>query len=373
MDERLPLVDPVGVDDDEAVLLLPEDLVQPDDVDRPRLDDVVEQVARADRRELVLVADEDEAHPRRDGLEEVVHQRQVDHRELVDDEGLALERVGLVALEGPLLGLELEDAVDVRASRPVASASRLAARPVGAARRTVLAPFAEDVGDGPDDGRLAGARAAGDDQDLPLERFPDGLPLERREGRCRGPFRPRAIGLVEVEVGRPAGEAGQLMDGPDDILLGLGEERQVERPCPPARSSATTLPALRSDGQGPVDLVRRRRSSSAAHFPATSAATREDVALLVVLFEYIEDVGLDPLERGRVQAELEGDLVGGLESDAPDVEAELIGVGLEDREGPLAVLPVDLRGQAGRDAVLLEEHDQVADVLVLGPGPADLL
>ena len=95
--------------------------------------------------------------------------------------------------------------------------------------------------------------------------------------------------------------------------------------------------------------------------------------LLVVLLEYIKDVGLDPLERGRVHAELEGDLVGGLEPDAPDVEAELIGVRLEDRERPVAVLPVDLRGQARRDAVLLEEHDQVADVLVLGPGPADLL
>ncbi len=100
---------------------------------------------------------------------------------------------------------------------------------------------------------------------------------------------------------------------------------------------------------------------------------REDVALLVVLFEYIEDVGLDALERGRVHAQLEGDLVGGLEADAPDVEAELVGVRLEDRERPVAVLPVDLRGQARRDAVLLKEHDEVADVLVLGPGPADLL
>ena len=95
--------------------------------------------------------------------------------------------------------------------------------------------------------------------------------------------------------------------------------------------------------------------------------------LLVVLLEDIKDVGFDPFERGRVQAELEGELVGGLEPDAPDVEAELVGVRLEDRERPVAVLPVDLRGQAGRDAVLLEEHDQVADVLVLGPGPADLL
>ena len=92
--------------------------------------------------------------------------------------------------------------------------------------------------------------------------------------------------------------------------------------------------------------------------------------LLVVLFHEVENVGLDPFRRARVHAELQGELVGRLESDAPDVQAELIGIGLEDMKGPLAVLAVDLGGQAGRDVVGLEEDDQVANVAVLFPGPS---
>ena len=141
---------------------------------------------------------------------------------------------------------------------------------------------------------------------------------------------------------------------------------------PPGPLLGDDLLALDEAGQRLLGLVGGDVQVGGALF-RDLRGDREDVALLVVLFEYIEDVGLDPLERGRVHAELEGDLVGGLEADAPDVEAELVGVRLEDRERPVAVLPVDLRGQARRDAVLLEEHDEVADVLVLGPGPADLL
>ncbi|MDT8342398.1 MAG: CCA tRNA nucleotidyltransferase, partial [Longimicrobiales bacterium] len=53
--------------------------------------------------------------------------------------------------------------------------------------------------------------------------------------------------------------------------------------------------------------------------------------------------------------------------------SELVGIGPQDRERPPAVLLVDLGGQARGDAVFLEEHDEVADVPVLGPGAPDLL
>ncbi len=369
VDGRQALVDPVRVDDDEALLLLPEDLVQPDDVDRPRLDDVVEQVPRPDRGELVLVADDDEPHPGGDGLEQVEQERQVDHRELVDDEGLPGEGVPLVPLERPLPGLELEDAVD-GPGLPAGGLGQPLGRPARrGGQQDLLAPLAEDVDDGPDDGRLARPRAAGDDQDLALERLPDGLPLEGREPEPEFSFRV-GDGLVEIEIRRPAGEPGQPVDGPNDLLLGLVKKGQVEGPAP-GRVLGDDFLVLDEGGQarlGPVggDLEVGRAPLQDLRLE------REHVALLVVLPEDIEDVGLDPVGRGRVHAELEGDLVGGLEADAEDVEAELVGIGLENGERPVAVLAVDLRGQARRDAVLLEEHDQVPDVPVLGPGPPDL-
>ena len=54
----------------------------------------------------------------------------------------------------------------VLASKPVVSVIRLAARPVGAQSSSVDVLGGEDAQDGLDDGRLADARAAGDDQDL---------------------------------------------------------------------------------------------------------------------------------------------------------------------------------------------------------------
>ena len=112
------------------------------------------------------------------------------------------------APEGPLLGLEFEDAVD----GPGVLARRLGeplGRPPGGRREDDgLPPPAEDVDDGPDDGRLAGARAAGDDQDLLPEALRDGQPLGAARGRARGPSRVGDGGLeVERRASRTATEA----------------------------------------------------------------------------------------------------------------------------------------------------------------------
>ena len=97
------------------------------------------------------------------------------------------------------------------------------------------------------------------------------------------------------------------------------------------------------------------------------------MALLVVLLQQVQQVGLDPLRRAGIDAQLEGDPVSRLEADTPDVQAELVGIGLEDLVGAGPVLAVDFVGQGRGDAVLLEEDDQVADIGVLGPGLPDVL
>src|SRR4030043_287151 len=73
-------------------------------------------------------------------------------------------------------------------------------------------PLAEKFDGGPEDGRLARAGAAGDDQDLPLEALPDGPPLERREDHPELLLR---VGdsFAEIEVRRPAGKPRPLVGG----------------------------------------------------------------------------------------------------------------------------------------------------------------
>jgi hypothetical protein len=52
---------------------------------RLRIGEVGEDLAGVDRGELVRITDEHERHRRRQGIEERVHQLEIDHRGLVDD------------------------------------------------------------------------------------------------------------------------------------------------------------------------------------------------------------------------------------------------------------------------------------------------
>ena len=179
IDELLALVDPVGILDDEAAGFLAEDFAQADDRLGPGLDEVAQELARPEGGQLVLVADQDEPHGRGHGLDQRVHQGQIDHGELVDDDGLALQRPVLVSPERAQLGIELQ--------RPVQGLGFLAGglgqalgRPAGGRRQQDRpAPFVEDRGHGLDDGRFAGARAARDDHDLLAEALHDGPLLVR--------------------------------------------------------------------------------------------------------------------------------------------------------------------------------------------------
>ena len=100
------------VHDDAARRGLPEHLRQADDRHGARADDVGEDLARADRGELVDVADEQQRGARGQGADERLHQQNVDHRGLVDDEEVAAEWVRLVALEAAVLRVGLQQAVD---------------------------------------------------------------------------------------------------------------------------------------------------------------------------------------------------------------------------------------------------------------------
>jgi hypothetical protein len=73
-------IDGVGVHDDAAGLCLTEDTGEAHHGDDTRVDDVTEHVASTDTRQLVHVADKQQAHVGRDGLQEGVHQYDVNHR-----------------------------------------------------------------------------------------------------------------------------------------------------------------------------------------------------------------------------------------------------------------------------------------------------
>src|SRR4051794_12042290 len=97
------------------------------------------------------------------------------------------------------------------------------------------------------------------------------------------------------------------------------------------------------------------------------------MALLAELLKHVAQGGAGPKRRGAVDAETLGELVGGVEADAPDIAGQPVGVVAHQVDGLLAVLLVDAHGPRGADAVRLQEDHDLAHGLLFAPAFADLL
>ena len=98
---------------------------------------------------------------------------------------------------------------------------------------------------------------------------------------------------------------------------------------------------------------------------------RKDVALIGEVAQRVHHARGHA--RGRIvrQAQVVGDFVGGLEADAVNVVRQAIGIGLDEIDRGVAVLFVDLDGEAGVDAVALQEQHHLLDGFLLVPGAGD--
>ena len=83
---HLARVDPMRIDDDPALGRLPEHVGQAHDRDRTGADDVREHLAGANRGQLVNVADEQQGGMIGHGLQQRLHQQDIDHRAFVHHE-----------------------------------------------------------------------------------------------------------------------------------------------------------------------------------------------------------------------------------------------------------------------------------------------
>ncbi len=85
----------------------------------------------------------------------------------------------------------------------------------------------------------------------------------------------------------------------------------------------------------------------------------------------IGDASADADHRRLLDAEPEGDRVGGLEADAADIARQAIRVVGHDLDGIGAVGFVDPHRTGRADAVAVQEHHDLAPDLLLGPGRGD--
>ena len=190
--DRLAFIDFMGVYDDVRRGGLAEDVAELDGPDHAGGDDVAEDIAGTDRWQLVRVTDHDEAGAAVDGLQEGVHEEDVDHGHLVDDDDVALERIVFVALEVTAhlvatvfvlvrAALVLEEAVD-RGGRPAGGLGHALRGAAGRGTEQDGLPFIREHADNGVDGRgFSGTRAAGDDEEAGVAGGEYGVALERIE------------------------------------------------------------------------------------------------------------------------------------------------------------------------------------------------
>ena len=248
---RAPLVDLVGGGGDHRAGRLAEDLGEADNRRDPGLDQVLEGLAGADRRQLVGVADEDDVGRLGQAAEQHLDQPQVEHRGLVDDHQVGRQR--MARLEARLApGHPLEHAVD----RLRLVAGRLLEAAGGATgRRAEGDPQAGAFGlldDRPGAGGLADAGPAGEDRD------------PRAEGAAHR--RPLLVGQFGVLLISGAGSRRGRGRG------GAGPRRGLPASVPPRarwRGSARgrrgpSLRSARAPRSAPRDRGRGRAASPCA-------------------------------------------------------------------------------------------------------------
>jgi hypothetical protein len=343
-------VEVVGHAHDAAVLGLPEDRREARDRHHAAVDEGREHLAGPDRGELVGVADEDQPGLVGQRRDRGGHEREVDHRGLVDDEDVEVERLGERPREAGSGRLDAEQAVQGRGLG--AGGLREAARGAsgGCGERDAAALADEHVEQQPHDRGLADARPAGDDREPRAEGQLEGAPLIGRErepaallgvhDRGRRRERDERRGRVEQRAhARGQRALGREQLGPVDEavvehapLLDAGRQHLAHR----------QLVDL-EEGRGLLDEQLRRQP---------------DVALLGRASEQVGQARGDALRRVGLVPEPACEQVGRAEADAPDLLGEPPGVVAHDLDRALAVGAPDALRESRPQPVLLEEDER---------------
>ena len=217
----------MGVDDDARCLGLTEDLGQAHRRDLFRRDQVRQHGAGPDRGQLVHVPDQQHRRLGRHGPQQLVHQRRVHHRDLVDHQQVGRQRAVLIALEGHDLWVELQQPVDGLGLATGGFRQALGGAPGRRAESHLDALGQQDAQDGIDHRGLADAGAAGNDHELAVDGLGDGCALGIRQGEPGLGLDP-GQGLVGIDVPPGWWVAGEPLQAERDALLGALQRRQQQ-------------------------------------------------------------------------------------------------------------------------------------------------
>ena len=316
------------------------------------------------------VAHEEQRGAQRHGLQQVVHEHGVHHGRLVHHQQAAGEGVVLVAGETVLLGAVLQQTVDGLGFAPAGLGHALGGATRGRGQQYLGARFGKDLDDGVDDGGLAGAGAAGKHHDLGAGGGAHGLQLLRRkgDGQLGQHLGDDRLRVLEVHGFRRTQHPLQIVGDLGFVMMVAGKEHAefaVHFLDDDALLDFEGAQGVFHEVGADVQLVRGVGDQRIVR--------HVDVAVVVQALQGVQGARLCPQFAVAREAQLFRDDVGGVKADAVDVHGQAVGILAHHRQGLLPVVAVDAHGIGGADPVRLQEHDQVADALMVGPARLDAL
>src|SRR5258707_3541295 len=192
------LIDPMRIGDDAALRGLAKYLGETNNRQSTGCDDVRQHLSGADRWKLVDGADDQQRSAVRHRLQQRLHQHDVDHRGLVDNQQVAVERVVVAPLEAATFRIDLQQPVDGLGFEAGCFAHALGG---AAGRRAEQEPYplgGQYAQNSFDDSGLADAGTAGNHQHLGHQGKLDGGSLAFRKGEpdtCFDPWQ----GLFRID------------------------------------------------------------------------------------------------------------------------------------------------------------------------------
>ncbi len=315
----------------------------------------MQDVAGADRRQLVGVADHNEPAVERQGVHECCEQHHVHHGQLVHDDGVRLNGVAGVAGKAHLLvtgALRLQKTVDGLRLFPGDLGHALGGAARGGRQDDMEAVRLQKAQDGVDRGGLAGAWAAGQDEDAFFDGGDNGLSLPALIVDAGLPFDP-----LEVPVQRgPARrrEAHHHLDALGAVVFRVEDVRQ-EHELPPVDFGDPQKVLFAEVVDGNVDgvvvggqKVRRR--------PEEFLPGQAGVSVVQVMVHDVQDARFDAEARVRLLAEGGGQRVHAVEGHADVRKAEDVRVLPDHLHDIVSEYLVRVDGLRGRQAEVFEGH-----------------
>ena len=302
------------------------------------------------------------------GLQQRLHQQDIDHRAFVHHEQVALERVVLVAAEAEGLGIDLQQPVNGLGLHAGGLRHALGGPARGRAQPECHGLGLQDPQNGLDDGGLAHTRTAGDHRRLRAQREAHGFGLTVGQGQAGAGLGPgQRLGRVDFRPGQ--GSAGHTAQVSSDRPFGMIEPAQKDAP---GAGHAVGGHGLR----GQFHLQRRGdeifRHVEQLHRKRVQLRSGQSaMAIAHGLGQRERDPGAHPDHRGLLDAESFRDQIGGTEADAPDVAGQPVGVLAHDLHGIGAVGLEDAHRAGRANVVLVQEHHDLADPLLVRPGRGD--